>query len=568
MTAYEGWVYPLPDLFKQTITSSLDDGLDRWDAYRLIDLADLTPVLGAITHAGTYAHASHALSGHVIPTYADDLFGHIIIVPPRLDLGNLLSNQTRELEVANLGVTARDWEGLVNNAGDGISFDLPSFPVTILPFGSYVIEVSVSTDGPPSIDGTLDFDFDQGDAIAVPVTGTRIVVFEYIPQAGVTETLRFRTDVLEAYDGTEQRISILIAPRQIVRYSVATQDKTDMRLRGLLFDWLPRVFGMPVWFEARQSTDSSLIGTTIIPVDTSYGDFREGGLVMICSLSEGPVRELIAFDVVEIETLDLDQIVTTSELAHSYDAGAYVMPVRTALMQTQTSSQRWAGLKGFEKTTVEFTTLDNEDLSDQTGATIYDGRVVLDDGNVVTDTLPEGFERSVVVIDNSSGRVVQTSRTDRSRIKSRFMWDAPTPAELWRIRQLVHSFHGSQCGFWMVGCRPDFVLAQVIGPGATTFRIEHVNYTAFIGSRRPYGDVSIILKTGQVIRRRITGSEVDNDEEVISVDTPITVNAIQIDAVERIELLMLARIVDDEVTIEHRKPGDATVTIATVSIKE
>lgn len=572
MTNYAGWVYPLPELFAQVLTTSLDDGLERWDGYQLVDMLEYTPIIGERAHSGSYPHVSHALAGHVMPTYADDLFGHIIIVPPRLDLGNLLSTQSRTLEIANLGTAPRDWSAVTNNAGEGIEFDAPSFPVTILPFGSYILEVSVTTDGPPSINGSIDFDFvDPEETILVPVTGTRIVVFEFIPQTDVAEVIEWATDVLEAYDATEQRISIRIAPRQRLQYTVATERRADMRMRALLFDWLPRVFGVPIWFEARPSANSALVGTLIIPVDTSAGDFRVGGLVMIC-VGPAPdddaaeVFQVTTFDVLEIDTVDADQITTASALGHSYDAGALVMPMRTAYAQTMTSSSRYHG--GFQKTQVEFVTLDNEALPDQAGATIYDGRVVLDDGNVVTDTLPDAFERPVIVIDNTSGRILQTSRTDRSRIKSRFMWDAPNRDEVWRVRRLLHSFYGSQKGFWVPSCRPDLELAQVIGPGATTFRIRVVGYTAFIGSRRPYGDVQFVLTNGTVIRRRVTGAEVEDDEEVLSVNTAISGSAIAIDEVARIELLMLARIADDEASIQHRRNGDATFTVQTITIKE
>lgn len=562
MTAYTGYVFPLPEVFQQDLSDSFDDGLTRWDGFAGADpFEDFT--LGTLTHTGSTVLHTTARAGFVMPSYADDLFGHILIVPSRLDLGNILSNQSRELEVANLFFEAKDWTALTNLAGDGIAFDnLPAFPHSILPFGSYVLEVTVSTDGPPSIDGSLLFEFGYDPQIPVPVTGTRIVMFQFIPQGNVVEVVEWKTDVIEAYDGTEQRIRVRLAPRQRIRYEVATESVNDAGLRAMLFDWLPRVFGLPIWFEKRDLQATAPQGATTITVDTRWGDFRVGFLIMIYESED-------KWEAVEVEALTLTTIDLASGLANTFAPGAFVMPVRSAYAQTQTNANRYQrGVGGLEKTTVNFTTLDNEDLEDIGTATLYDGRVVLDDGNVVSNTLPESFERPVVVIDNSSGVILQTSRTDRSRINSVKTWDLPDLEELWRVRQLLHSFHGSQASFWVPSCRADLELSDTIGPGATTFRVLLFGYTAFIQSRRPQADVQIILKTGTIIRRRVIGSEVDVDEEVLTVNTSINPTQILVEEVERIEILALFRIADDEATIEHRQVGDATAAVNLRSIKE
>lgn len=569
MTNFAGWLFPLPELFPQVLTTSLDDGLERWDGFGLVDLLELVARTGTRTHVGTPTHQTHDRVGHRMPSYADDLFGHILIIPPRLDVGNLLTTQTRVVEIANLDYRDRDWNDATNNAGDGITLETdPSLPQTIEPFGNRYLSVVFSTEGPATIDGTIDLEFDGPELIPIPVTGSRIVMFEFIPQADVMEVIEWATDVLEAYDDSEQRASIRLAPRQRLRYTVATIGTTDMRMRAILFDWLPRIFGVPIWWEERALAAPALQGGFVLNVATEFGDFREGGLVMVAlaSLIGEAMLQVHTFDVFEIESFDLDQITLASEIPRNYPAGAFVVPVRTAYAQTMTSAGRMHD--GLTKTQVEFVTRDNEDLADQAGATIYDSRVVLDDGNVVTDTLPESFSRQVVVLDNESGRVVQVAHTDRSRITSRFAWDAPTAQELWRVRCLLHSFYGSQKAFWVPSCRFDFELSTTIGASAAFFRILFVGYTAFIRSRRPLGDVQFRLTNGTVIRRRILSSVVDGEEEVITVNSAISGTAIPVAQVARVELLTLSRISDDVATIEHARVGDARITINTISTKD
>src|SRR6185436_17455542 len=143
----------------------------------------------------------------------------------------------------------------------------------------------------------------------------------------------------------------------------------------------------PIWFEKRDLITTAGVGTNLLQVSTLYGDFRIGDLVLI-------YRDEDTFEAIEVEDFDDVTITTASNLTRTYPAGSFVMPIRSAYARTMTGAQRYHG--GFEKTEVSFTTLNNEDLASQAGATLYDGRVLLTDGNIVTDTIPEGYERPVV----------------------------------------------------------------------------------------------------------------------------------------------------------------------------
>lgn len=563
MASYTGFILDLPDFYQQTLSPTLEVPLEPFYPYSLVDIDEFFPVFGDKVHTGATARTTRSLSGFILPTYADDLFGHILVVPARLDMGNLLSNQVRTIELANLFLEDRSFEDAVNNAGAGIGFgNLPDFPHTIVPFGSYFVQVSVSADGPPSINGSLFFDFDEGD-VTVPVTGQRITMFPWIPEVPVKEVIDWATDVIEAYDGTEQRHSIRLAPRQLLSYEVLVIDPIeDMKMRGVLFDWLPRVWGVPIWWEQRSLSSPLIPGATILEVITAYGDFRVGGLVAVVEEINGRLQ----FEAFEIEEINEFTIQLTSGVVNTYSKLATVMPVRTAYASTNVSTQRYR--TGEEVVNIEFTTLDNEDLSDATGSTLYQNRVILLDPNLSDGQLPEAMERPVLVIDNDAGRIFQMSRTDRSRIRSRKQWSIHTLQELWRVRRLLHTFRGSQKGFFIPTFRKDLRLVETIGPGASSFTIQNIGFTQYVQSRRPYGDVLIRKVDGTQIVRQILSSSVDEDEETIVVSSSISATAITVDEVYRIELVTLVRISDDKATLLHSGGGESVASINTVSIKE
>lgn len=565
MTAFDGYLFPLPEFFEQELTGSLDDGLERFDGY--IGGDELSMLVGTLAHTASYAPAPRAThAGYRLPTYADDLFGHVLIVPERLDLGNLLSTQTRQIEMSNLNLVPVTWDEIAHTLGDGVVFNnLPTLPHEILPFGSFILSISISPTGPPTIDGVIQFDFSTPETIFVPVTGSRIVMFQWKPRTGVTETLQWRTDIIEAYDGTEQRIRVRTTPRQIIQQAVNSKDVSDMQMRALLFDWEARVWGVPIWWEMRPLTAQATQGSSVVNVVTADMDIRIGGLVMLHASNA-------EWEAIQVEDFDAASITTESSLTRTYAAGTALMPVRAGYMTTMTERERIQVGRdtGLTETTVEFTTLENVDWSNTSGAETYDGRIVLSDCNVVPSSVTETFERAVVVIDNESGRPLQTSRVDRSRIHFTHQFNAPTMAELWRIRRLLHSLHGSQKSFWVPSARADLHLTDPIGPGTTDFNITKIGYTDFIRSRRPLADVRIVLKNGTTINRRIASSSVhvDGVRETLVTTTPISGTAIPVNDVQRIELMMLMRISDDKAVFTYREVGKAFINVSLKSVKE
>lgn len=565
MAAWTGYLIPLPEVYKQPITTSLTDGIIRFPGYQLIEgYPTVGVIMGTRSHTGSTPRQNVAYGSHsafLMPTYADDLFNHWLIVPEKLALGNLLTNQTKQVEIANLFTTPQSLETVTNNGGLGVQLaGVPTLPAVVKDFDSVTISVSVSTDGPPSINGTIDLTFSGSPDIAIPITGTRITMFPWQPDIPVKETLEWLTDVMISANDTEQRASLRLAPRQRIAMTVAQDDPQQWQLmHNVLFDWMPRVFGVPIWWEQRRLTQPATQNQSALIVDTTHGDFRVGGLVMLISTVDG------TFEAFEIDSFTSTQINLTSFVQKNYTVADMVMPVRTAYLSQTPSGSR--GAINYETLNVEFLTLDNIDLGDTTGATLLNSLVLLDDPNAMGSTLPESWSRAVTVLDGGSGRVFQTTLIDRSRLHTKKGWALNTYADVWRVRQLLHSFRGSLNSFYLPTYRQDFVLTQNIGGGATSIRVKNCGYTQFVQARAPMNYMRVVLQDGSYIVRRITGSAEDNAEEVIDVDSAFSGSIITLASVKRLELVVLMRMEGDKATFQHSSAGVAQISMDTISIK-
>lgn len=562
MTAQTGYLMPTVLTYQQTLAGAITSNpLQLPPALTLVDPLPSFCLYGTRHKVLQPAIQNFNHSAYVLPSYGDDLFNHWLLVPARLDMGNLLTNQARDVEVANMFFTAQTIETVVNSGGGGISISgVPTLPASVNAFDSIIIHVSVSSSGPPNINGSIDFTFDGSAPVSLPLTGTRITMFPWQPDIPVTETLEWATDVMISANDTEQRASILLAARQRIKMTVVYDEAVQwQRAHNVVFDWMPRVWGVPIWWEQRPLSAAAVSGQAFLNVNTASGDFRIGGLVMIIDTTDG------TFEAFEIDTFTSGQINLTSLVQNDYAASAMVMPVRSGYLSSTPNGSR--KLNNMESLSVEFLTLDNIDMSDTTGATMLNGRVLLDDPNASGNSLAETWSRDITVIDGKSGRVFQSTLIDRSRMHTKKGWELNSLADTWRIRKLLHSFRGNMNTFYLPTFRADFTLVEDITGGATSFRVLNNGYTQFVQSRVPMNYARLVFNDGTYLIRQITGSSEDNDQEVIQILSTFSATLISLSTVKRMDIVVLMRIQDDKATFQHSSAGVADVDINVISTK-
>lgn len=573
MTAFPGYLWPDVINYQEPVPGAISaNPFGQPAAITLYDPNPIFALYGTLTRA-VAPYQKHSYAAYVYPSYADDLFNHFLVVPSILTLGNLLTDQTKSVEIANMYFIDKQVDDVINHAGGGIIFPgLPAMPVVLKPFGSLIIDVQISAAGQPSINGTIEID--AGDvgggnvqALSVPVTGQRITLWVWSPEQFYTEELQWKTDILESFDGTEQRIKIRANPRQVLTYTNFQVDPLqDIQMRLALFNWMAQVWGVPIWWEQAPTTSAIAPGASVIPVLTANADYRADSLVFI----RNPLGQTEAF---EIDSFNGTGITITSNTANTYPKGSQVMPIRTAYARAQTQQQVY--ITGQELLTIQFTTLDNINLAAIAGSfTQYQGLVVLDDINFVDGQLSEGMQRNgVVIIDNDSGRIYQAFNTDRSKPLTVKTWWTDTKDQIWPLRQLFHALGGSQGLFWLPTNRNDLQVAADIAGGSTTFSIKYAGYTLFGLDKsgvpmRPFGDIRFTLNNGTKIYCQILGSViVGGVTETITVTAPISGPSIPKNTIARLEFVQLMRIADDKATLTHDHPGRAEIVINCIGVK-
>ena len=502
--------------------------------------------------------------GNLFYTYRNDWFNKVHIIPRSIAFGNILSSQTRNLDVYNAYLPQSViFSSFVNNAGTGTSItNLPSLPATILPQEGLLLTLQVTPDGVPQFNATLDFGFNVGTS-KLPVTGSRIVLFPFRPETPLIERLRFLTDILEHKDGTEQRISLRKAPRQEFDLTLLLEDGPErQRYDNLMFDWQARVFGLPMWHEPTFLASAASAGATSINVgSTDFADYRVGGLAVIYSSET-------SFETIEITSVGPTAINFSSPLASTWPAGTEVYPVRTAICRPNTRKERYpTNLQGAKLT---FRVLDNDvSLASTAAFNTLLGKVILDDANAIDGTLQESIDRRVYELDSETGKFSAATAWSRSRSGSAKTFVTRTRQRLWEVRQLLHALRGPQTSFYLPTFYRDLTPAVNLVSGNSTITIVNVGYSRYAKARQPKNQIRVWLANGTSLDRTVTAAaEVDASTEQLTVDTPWPSN-IAVSSITRVELVEKVRIDGDDITIEHRDSlGSARIGFPVRSVLE
>jgi hypothetical protein len=449
-------------------------------------------------------------------------------------------------------------------------------PRTIVLQSSFVLNVEVTTEGPPTIDGTFDFTFDT-EALSIPITGTRIILFGFVPTDAVTERLSWKTDVLKAADGTEQRLALRRYPRQEIAFDALTvRDFDRNELNAFLFEWHSRIFGVPLWWDARLLTvNAAITDTTVSIVSTDWADFRVGGLAVVIAFDAEGNRTA---DTLEISAVSSSPatITFTSGLTNAYTANqALVVPVVPGILSGQIPKVRFPSTD--QKTSVSFLSVENSTTRiTPTIANFLDwrGKAVVDDKNFMGATLEESYRQVVTRIDNETGDVAQLSMEDRSTPTTNKRWAVETASRQWEIKSLLYALRGRQVSYFLPTFNVDMTLAAAVSIGGSTMDITNIGYTKYVKAREPFTTIAVRLKTDNAVTSPspftptgspqqytpgqlylffdiTAASEVSSTVEQLTLSPPSPIG-FQASDVERIELMVLSRFDSDSIELLHR----------------
>lgn len=503
-------------------------------------------LFGARTDTQPVAEPGLAKGGAAAPNFGADWYDRVHVIPGEIALGNVISNVTRDVEVWNAWSTSKTLSSIAaSGTTGGITLGGQSAPpLAFGPLQSRLYTLTVSTSGDPVIDARYDLDFGT-ETPALRVTGRRIVVwsFRHDWSDGITERLEWLTDVLTAYDGTEQRVRLRNNARRAIEYAFAVEGHDARLLEALTFGWGGRLYCLPVWWEADFLASGISAGATSVTVtDAALKDYRADGLAVFW-------RDSGFHEAVEILSVAGNTINLKLPLANAFPAGSIVCPAVLARLSGETpyahvTDRIVTGRARFEVDAA----LDRAPV--EIGPT-FETSAVLDERPDRAEDVAETWARTLAILDNLTGIVMVDDTSGSPIIRRTYTWTLAGRQAIDRWKRWAAARAGRANALWLPTFADDLELTLPVGSGDTTLRVRNTLSAGYVGAHPLRAAVRIELNDGQVFHRRVTGiTELDAATEAIGLDSALGVVVNPAD-VRRMMWMGLARLDADALEIHY-----------------
>jgi len=481
--------------------------------------------------------------------YRDDFYNRIRYLPERLDLGPLVSGQTRELLIWNQHPDARVLDGLSLINGAGIEITGPTnFTLAHNGFQTYI--VTVSADGPATVDAQLAFDWAAPTLDAsVAIVGARVVPFPFLYGQGAVETLTWSTQLITSNNGSEQRVRIRTSPRQGFSVRAFVPFHLHALADNLLYGWRDNLWGVPVFAECRTLTNPTVIGVALVEVSTLYAQFVEGELAIVYNTATD-------FEIIQILSFTSTEIVTASPLTKVFGTNAVVAPMLSCRMLGNPIRQT-TGFGSF--ITADFEAVKNSSLPSVASPIQFLGDdVFLDEQLAIENGVKDTYEARVDTLDFESSNVGTFSPWDNNKKRRVFGQQLTSQQELWEFRSWLHRRAGRLVPFWAPTHEVDFTFTST-GLVNTTLLVKDEGQSLYASARV---HMMIVTKTEKLL---VTISSMVTDGTTITMIIDLDLNR---DASELLhgEHLGLQRLASDRIELSHGSNFDSDVNVPIIEL--
>lgn len=375
-----------------------------------------------------------------------------------------------------------------------------------------------------------------------------LVLLPLWPRQGVVESLDWMTYVMVSEDGSEEATQLRLSPRQAFRMSYYVSSDRQARINNIVYGGRTLQWWVPAWPQV-QSVGPVTAGLTVLPCETRYSEFRDGGFLMLWDSPEH-------CQIIEINAVTGDTAIALASATEAFE-DAWLMPVRVGYLDQAPGRQ----LNGRNSVlTMNFNVEDNEALVVPAPAQYLGLDLYTDPGLLNGGELGEQLTARFDVFDEGTGPVSYAAPWVYNRPARVHRMMGADAAEAWAIRQFLHRRMGRSVQFWLPTFEADFRVNDS-GPITGSLSVYPDDYVGFAAARE---HVAIETPAGWLARRITATNLLGANELQLVFDASL--GGVQASAIKRISFLGRKRLDTDRAEVNWIGGTASTCAVSTVEI--
>lgn len=386
--------------------------------------------------------------------------------------------------------------------------------------------------------------------------------FSMIPDAGVIETLTWKTDVLISRNGSESRFSLRDLPRKNISASFSVVDgKAREEFVQLLSSKVKEVYVCPEWSYFSTVDQFAAQGTRRLRFNKSTIDLTVGRPVAVFNTN---TRQVQINYVTEIK---VDGAEFLEFFEEDVPVNAIICTASEFLLE-DASSLSWASVSGSASVSLnswkEYPLIRDEGV---VTLPTFDGLLVLDKrpNNEISTSF--SFEKSI--IDNQTGARAIYSNEDFSRINDNRKYTFSryfNPEVMDYFRNFFDTIKGSWKSFLISSFTPDFRLTRTPVSGSSNIYVRGDDKLKSMFEQNAYSRIHVQYADGTSSYHKIIASSVALEGEISVLLSPSLPVDPKVANVQSISTLLRATM-SDIVKLTHQSL-ETTIEISIRSVNE
>ena len=549
MPAFAGFNI-LPGEFSKTSPLSPDRprNVDMWgDA---VPGADLDFGLGEINQP-SYRYGLLSFDGANYPSYYDDFYNRIWLIPQTVDFGAVSATVSRSVVMWNARRTSASLVEIDSSGDESVVVGGLTLPASLKPLAQRTLTVAASESGDAEIDFSIIFEFFSGEQVPLPVTGIRSKVWAFVPNwsSQVEVQYEFMTEVIESRSGFEQRIANLTEPRLNIRFSAVVNEGNFRQFIRQMASWQNKGTLMPDFSHGEPLSEVAESDQDILTFE-SVADWMVPGRSVVMTRGGASRAD---FMVRKIEEVIGNSIKLTADLDREWAAGSKVYPAYLGHLGAKITATQPTNRTAIVN--VSFDADPGEELwwSVPAGSLFHLGRELFLERPDWSASITPEFESALEIVDYGKGRKdFNIPRPFNTRIHKAEYIEA-TRERTDAIVDFFRRNRGAQGEFFMPTFTEDLVLKTTAPAGTSSLRMAGREVYQDYVEDVVYRDLIIFYANGLYETLHVGDitaiSDENGNDSVIGLTTPLTYTA-SVDTIQQICWLPLWRFATDGLTVQ------------------
>lgn len=506
-------------------------------------------VRGGYGYVG-YSGLDMAWQGLQAGGWSDVFFDNVFISPAVIDAGLVTGDETYEFAIWHSYRSSLELLGVKEFGGASVELSgSKSGEVSSFVSSKYQVFLNQSN-GDTSYKAA--FDFGQAGSYNFNLTASQAIVLHFPIDWSMQPELRtsYLTEVIESWNGAEQRISLRDQPRLSATYQFGLTD-ADQYLFGNLLGNFSGQYLVPLWpYESELAEPVSRFDSKATVTDLSAW-VVPGCRVMLSDADMWEICLVASVAGMEVAFSDL--------VKKNYRSGARLVPVSQAWINDEVSSVAHGMNVEVTGASFDFDEVELLRPAPVDDFSIFNDRRVLDIRPDRSRDCTLQYKRLRETLDPSIGGRYIHDRIQGAIKYLQFSWRFFDPKSRKRFDDFAELERGAQGEFYIESPLVAMHLVKDIEAPTLEITIAEANYKNFLKSNTFAPAIALKLYNGTVLYRNVDSAIQGQDRtEVVTLQEPV--NDIRMEDVEYIAPLFLGRFESDEFAHIFDTPSDSSIT--------